>query len=166
MPQQATGVFDPLLPADLRPAFVTRKIQHQIPRQARQIAEAGIRAAEIRDSPRFPGRRQVSQDRIRFRCGRVTTGRLQTGLWVTPRDPPLPPVAKGGRRRLALVVVTMIIAVSLPDAGLFQLPEDWFLEELVLQGEFLQPLERDGIMVPRAVRHARPGRGQVFVNLQ
>ena len=43
VPQQPTGVFDPLLAADFRPAFVPGQVQHQIPGQASQVAEPGMR---------------------------------------------------------------------------------------------------------------------------
>jgi hypothetical protein len=58
VPQQAAGVFDPLLPADLRPAFVPGQVQDQVFRQPGLIPQPGIRPAEIRDGPLPPRRRQ------------------------------------------------------------------------------------------------------------
>jgi len=58
VPQQSAGVLDPLLPANLRPAFVAGEVQHQIARKAGQVPEAGIRPAEVRDAPRLPRRGQ------------------------------------------------------------------------------------------------------------
>jgi len=58
VPQQSPGVFDPLRPADLRPAFVAGQVQNQIPRKTGHVPEPGIRPAEIRNAPRFPDRGQ------------------------------------------------------------------------------------------------------------
>jgi len=55
VPQQSPGVLDSLFPADFRPALVTCEVQDQIPRQSGQIPQPGVRPAEIRDGPRFPG---------------------------------------------------------------------------------------------------------------
>jgi hypothetical protein len=56
--QQSPGVFDSLLTADLRPAFVPGQVQNQIARQPRCVPQPGIRSAEIGNRPRLPGRRE------------------------------------------------------------------------------------------------------------
>ena len=67
--QPPAGVLDSFLPANLRAAFVTRKVQHQITRKAGQIPEAGIRPAEILDGPRLACRREENRPGFSFPDG-------------------------------------------------------------------------------------------------
>jgi hypothetical protein len=67
--QQPAGIFDPLLPAVLRPAFVAGEVQHQIPRKTGQVPEPGIRPAEIRDAPCLAGRGEENRPGLTFPDG-------------------------------------------------------------------------------------------------
>src|SRR5690349_12464025 len=51
VPQQPASVFNPLQPADSRPAFVAGQIQHEIARELSNVAMSAIRATEILDAP-------------------------------------------------------------------------------------------------------------------
>src|SRR5262249_49501594 len=52
--------------------------------------------------------------------------------------------------------------VPAPNARLFELPDYQLVEALVFQGEFLKPLEGDGIVVLGPTGDADPGLGQVL----
>ncbi len=86
MPEQPTGELDPLLPADFRPAFVAGQVQHQVARQARQVPQAGIRAAQIRDRPCLARRREENRpglafaDRLGEQLAELPADRNATGL--------------------------------------------------------------------------------------
>ena len=54
--KETTGIFDPLLAANLRPALMPRQVRHEIPRQPCQIPQPGVRPTEIRNGPCLPGR--------------------------------------------------------------------------------------------------------------
>src|SRR5882724_7013659 len=58
MAEQAPAVLDPLLPADFRAALVAGQEQHQVFRQACQVAQPRIRPAEVLDTPGTTGRAQ------------------------------------------------------------------------------------------------------------
>jgi hypothetical protein len=80
VPQEPAGVFDSLLPADFRATLVPGQVQHQIPWQAGQITQPGIRTAQVRDGPRFPGRGQED------RSGLPLTDGLREQLAQLPAD--------------------------------------------------------------------------------
>jgi uncharacterized protein (DUF885 family) len=56
--------------------------------------------------------------------------------------------------------------VSLRGPGLLELAEDRLAEQLVIESEFLQPLERHRVVMSRAVRQSLAGVGQVLVNVE
>jgi hypothetical protein len=64
VPQQSPDVLDSLLAADFRAALVPGQIQHEIAGQTRQIAQPGIRPAEIRHAPCLAGRGQDDFARV------------------------------------------------------------------------------------------------------
>src|SRR5258708_589347 len=73
---------------------------------------------------------------------------------------------KGDRHLAAAYFLGIFACCSEPVPVFQQLAECRLVEHLVFQGELLKSLKRQGVMVPRAVGHARPGFGQALVDFQ
>ena len=104
VPQHATGELDPLLSANLRPALVPGQIQHQVPRQAGQVPQPGVRPAEIGDPSRFPSRGEKDRflrsraDRLIEQPPELSADRDSSGLPCLAGGLMLPQDGAGGFR--------------------------------------------------------------------